>query len=131
MNLSQEIIQLCESVVADGTFNPSSTFLFRWHGRWLIDTNHGFERIKERSKIGLEGLKKLFQRAMDWVDRNARKAGEYLFFSKSLNQGFVAKIAGKNVKLITFLPFGKHNPKPGTKVEIVENYTEVDLDETC
>jgi hypothetical protein len=58
--------------------------------------------------------------------------GEYLFYSNKLKQGVIAAwdaIKAK-VKLITFLPKGRSNPKPGTEKIMIESieYTIVEID---
>jgi hypothetical protein len=112
----------------DGTFNYGSTFLFSWNGHWIIDTNHGWDRIKERSKLPIDKLKLLFQKALAQFDRGFYRNGqEILFFSNQLNQGFVGAVANnKNIRLITFLPPGRRTPMPGTAVALVESIDEAD-----
>lgn len=53
--------------------------------------------------------------------------GEYLFFSKSADQAYVAAVNSrqKQIRIVTVLPKGRSFPKPGTDKMIVEVAGEV------
>ncbi|MDX1532665.1 MAG: hypothetical protein R3230_00505 [Nitrosopumilaceae archaeon] len=55
--------------------------------------------------------------------------GEFIFFSKSWNQAYVATVDFTKmiVKVITVLPKGRSNPKPGTVRMIIEGVEYTDL----
>ena len=112
-----------EEGVLDDVLNMGSKFLYFWKNLWVMNTIHGAERIMQRSKLGIDGLKELFKRSIEKFKTMNTKAGEaLLFFSKSLNQGFVAAVGPQgNLRLITFLPPGKHHAKEGTLKVIMES----------
>jgi hypothetical protein len=120
---------LIDEGVLDDVLNLGSKFLYFWHGKWVMNTKHGLERILQRSKIGIDGLKKLFRTALEHFMKMQAEVGEtMLFFSKSLNQGFIAAVGPKkNLQLVTFLPPGKSFPKPGTEKIVVES-EEIQID---
>lgn len=112
-----------EEGVLDNVLNMGSKFLYFWHQKWIINTKHGLERIVQRMKLSVEQLKVLFRNAIESFEKMSRKAGdEILFYSKSLQQGFVSVVQPDgNLKLITFLPPGRSNPKPGTEKLVIES----------
>jgi hypothetical protein len=109
--------------IKDGVLDLKSRFLLHWKKHWIINTKHGLERIIERGELTAEQMKQLFQRALDkFANMKARVGEAFLFFSKSLNQGFVSAVNGHgDLTLITFLPRGRRNPKPGTDVALMES----------
>ena len=116
-----------EEGVLDDVLNMGSKFLYFWKNLWVMNTQHGAERIMQRSKLGSDGLKQLFKKAIEKFKKMPQAAGEaILFFSKSLNQGFVAAVGPQgNLRLITFLPPGKHFAKDGTLKVIMESDDEL------
>jgi len=107
----------------DGVLNLGSKFLFFWKNLWLLNTKHGLDRIIQRTTLTTDDIKTLFINAIEQFKTMTAKAGdEILFFSKSLNQGFVSGVdANGNLSLITFLPPGRSFPKPGTEKVVVED----------
>lgn len=85
---------------------------------------HGEERIKERSKLSPEQFTELLTKIRSKLSSLDIK-GEFLFYSKRLQQGLVAAwdAIKSKIKLITFLPKGKHFAKSGTEEIFVENIT--------
>jgi len=114
---------LDENVLQD-VLSLSSRFMYFWNNLWILNTKHGGERIGERNKLSADQIKVLFKRALDKL-ANLKLAlnKEVLFFSRSLNQGFVSVVVPEGLKLITFLPKGKSFPKPGTDKLVVESET--------
>ena len=99
---------------------------FWWNGRALFATTHGKERRTERGRSWLQ-IKSLYKRVLQKYSQMSVRAGEeILFYSRSLNQGIVTAVEGKNLRIITFLPPGRNNPMPGTTMAFVENFVEVD-----
>lgn len=128
--LNDKLTMMNEEILP-GVLNLGSRFLLYWKNHWILNTKHGLERILQRNLLSKEQLQKLFQKALDKFDQLKSRAGEYLFFSRSLNQGFIST-ADKdgNLVLITFLPPGRKNPMPGTEVKLIESteYTYVEVD---
>lgn len=56
------------------------------------------------------------------IPKTEKKDGEYLFYSKSKDIGYVAHVNHKErkVHVITVLPKNRSNPKPGTSKVLVE-----------
>jgi len=79
---------------------------------------------ERRPDMEVDDWKKLHRRVADYLQKSTKKqSGEYLFYSKSLQQGYVAVVAynTKTVKIITVLPRGRSNPDSNTTKIIVEN----------
>ena len=112
-----------EEGVLDNVLNIGSKFLYFWKNKWVMNTQHGLERILTRSKLGADGLKDLFKRAIEKFNKMGAETGEaILFYSKGLKQGFVAAVGPQgNLQLITFLPPGKHFAKDGTLKVVMES----------
>lgn len=112
-----------EEGILDNVLNMGSKFLYFWRNHWILNAAHGLERIIQRMKLSIDQLKLLFKTAIEKFDKMSTEVGqEILFYSKSLNQGFVSVVDnGGNLKLITFLPPGRSNPKPGTEKIVVES----------
>lgn len=108
--------------VLDNVLSMGSKFLYFWKNKWIINTAHGLERIIQRNMLSVDDLKRLFKEAIEKaLELGVHTGEEILFWSKSLKQGFVSAIDPQgNIKLITFLPKGKHTPKDGTEHIVVE-----------
>lgn len=114
-------------------------YIYKHRGKFIIDTKHSIDRKYERAKEGTFQLNEkelifIFEKIIEYCIKNENKwKNEYqtdmLFFSKSLNQGVVityredkyAKSNEKHVVILTYLPKGKSNPKPGTQKIITES----------
>jgi hypothetical protein len=96
---------------------------------WVIDpTIHAAAQAYDRRPdFELDDWKKLHRRSVEHImSQDLKKSGEYLFYSKSLDQAYVTAIdtARKTVRIITVLPKGKNRPNgPTTTQVIVENKT--------
>lgn len=108
--------------VLDDVLDLSSRFLYFWKNKWIINTAHGLDRIIQRNKLSVVELKRLFKEAIEKAIKLGVHTGEeILFWSKGLKQGFVSAVDSQgNIKLITFLPRGKHQPKTGTEHIVLE-----------
>ena len=118
--------------VLDNVLNLNSKFMYFWKNKWIINTAHGLDRILQRNKLTTDEMKRLFKVAIEKsIELGVHVGEEILFWSKGLRQGFVSAIDNQgNIKLITFLPRGKHQPKTGTEHVVVESkqYRVIELD---
>lgn len=93
-------------------------------------TTHAASQAKDRRpEFSLDDWKKMHAKVHDHVYNDQNKTnGEHLFHSKSQDQSYVANVDHKNkeIRVITVLPKGKHNPKEGTKKYTMEGF-EVEL----
>jgi hypothetical protein len=118
----------------EDALNLNSNVLYVWGKKKVITTTHGISRLIQRRSSNYKALKELFKRALMKLDQIATRVNEeILFFSSSLNQGFVAAVTNdQNLRLITFLPHGHNFAKSGTSVQFVENlsknYRVVEID---
>ena len=100
-------------------------FKFPYQGWTMFPSIHAAARSYERRPdMEVDDWKKLHRRVADYLQKSTKKqSGEYLFYSKSLQQGYVAVVAynTKTVKIITVLPRGRSNPDSNTTKIIVEN----------
>lgn len=101
----------------EGDFDLSKRIVFSWKGHKIVDTQHGKERIQQRNTLTDFQLIKLFQSAIEKVEKKKVKIGEkVVFWSKTLGQAFVALIDDvKDIILLTFYPrhvkpSGKNDP---------------------
>jgi hypothetical protein len=99
---------------------------------WKIDVSvhAAAQAFDRRPDFEYDDWMKLHQRAIDSFSKN-KVDGEYIYFSKSLDQGYVVAMSGraKSMRIITVLPKGRSNPKPGTKQMMVEG-VEIEILET-
>ena len=88
-----------------------------------------YERVKD---FTTEHWKKFFTKVIDTIVKRSLNSGEYLFFSRSMNQGSVLAYnkERRTINLITTLPKGRSNPKPGTDKVLVESieYQVIEID---
>ena len=111
-----------EENVLNDVLNLTSKYLYFWKDTWILNTKHGLERILQRSTLKPDQLKKLFKTAIEKAKSIGAKVGEnILFFSRSLNQGFVSSIGSDGIRLITFLPPGKSFAKDDTRKIVTES----------
>ena len=93
-------------------------------------TTHAASQAKDRRpEFSLDDWKKMHAKVHAHVTSDTSKTnGEHLFHSKSADQSYVANVDHKNkeIRVITVLPKGKHNPKEGTKKYTMEG-VEVEL----
>lgn len=95
--------------------------LYSWKNKWILSTRHGMERIKARLQIPFEEIKGLFKKSINKVLDKGLATGDYLFYSPELEYGYVGFVKpNQDIILITFLPKGRSNPKPGTEKYVVE-----------
>jgi hypothetical protein len=103
-------------------------YIFKYKGRWVIDTEHAAERRVQRGSVSLKEMETFFKNMIDTFLSEKRRGYNFLIFSRKLNQGIVIdyrldykKIdAQKHFIIVTFLPKGKSQPKSGTAVILIE-----------
>lgn len=131
--LKEEFVRFLDENV--GKLIKKDEYIFKYRDRFVIDTKHAFQRAIERNNLTEDELVTLYKNMIDAFlakgESYTERDGEYLFFSKSLQQGLVIgyeidKKAPKGHTLrdfitITFLPRGRSNPKAGTEKIIVES----------
>ena len=94
---------------------------YRWKDKWILATQHSLDQIGKRFKLSKDHLKSLFKKAIDKMLAKGLPAGPYVFYSPELEYGFVGAVKpNQDIVMITFLPKGRSNPKPGTEKIIVE-----------
>jgi hypothetical protein len=104
----------------------NETFL-KYRKKFVFDTKHSIDRAKDRNATR-EEVTIISKLAIDKL-KHEKTQQEYLVFSKSLNRGIVFdyrkdRYTGSDelyLYIITILPKGKKNPKPDTKLMLVEN----------
>lgn len=74
--------------------------------------------------------KDFHKKVYDKLETMQKKNGEFIFFSKKYQQAYVAAVNFNNnsVRVITILPKGRSNPKPGTVRFIIEGKVYTDLE---
>lgn len=115
---------------------PKGEYLFTHLKKWIIDTKHSTERAFDRLNLSTDDVKTIFKRMIEKHEKSKKPSGEYLYYSKQFRQGFVVdyrpdkrgKYPGNHFVIITVLPSGRSNPKPGTEKVMIEKH--VDLNET-
>lgn len=104
----------------DSAFN----FKFVHQGVAFVPSIHSASQAKDRRPdLSESDWKKLHRKAYWYIHDNNVKHGVFLFYSKELQQGYIAQVrpsrgtdgvsASKVVAVITVLPKGKHNPMGG------------------
>lgn len=90
----------------EGELALDRRIMFQWKGHKVVDTEHGKQRIKERSTLTDFQFIKLFQSAIQKVISKNVKIGEkVVFWSKTLGQAFIARVDdAKDLILLTFFP---------------------------
>jgi len=90
----------------DGDFDLSKRIIFSWKGHKVVNTEHGKQRIKQRSDLSDFQLLKMFKSAIEKVEKKKVKIGEkVVFWSKALGQAFIARVDDvKDLILLTFFP---------------------------
>lgn len=110
-------------------------YIFKHKGRWVIDTTHAAQRIVERGVFSAREMKFFFKKMIEkYLSLGSQYTNlnnpEFLFFSKSLNQGMIVayrrdfkKIDNqKHFVIITFFPRGSKRTKQGTETILLECY---------
>lgn len=114
----------------DSNFN----FIFKSEGYTINPGIHASAQAKDRRPdLSKDDWKKLHRKVIWFIKDNKLKYGTYLFYNEQIQQGYVADINNKEIKVVTVLPRGKYFPKneDGVKTELalVEELQENMLDE--
>lgn len=100
--------------------NSSINFVFKVQGWEIQPTIHAASQQSiRRPDLDQEDWKRLHRNVIHGAPKNI-KTGEYLFFSRSFDQGYVAAYNRKRLRIVTVLPKGRGNPKDGTTKILVE-----------
>lgn len=99
---------------------------------WLINpTIHACAQAHlRRPDFDINDWKIIHSRMMAYIINNVGQIkGDYVFFSKSLNQGYVVEIINskKRINIVTVLPKGRSQPKNNTEKVIIENRVIIDI----
>ncbi len=80
------------------------------------------QAVERRPDLTKTDWAKMHQTAVKYLVVNKYKSGDYVIFSKSLEQGYVIEYSTlqKLINIITCLPKGKSTPKEGTRKLVVE-----------
>lgn len=99
----------------DSSFN----FVFKTEGFLFDPSYHASAQAKDRRpEFKKDDWKKLHRNVKFAMKKAKVKEGYHLFYSKSLEQGYVSYVKrGRTIKIITVLPKYKHNPKGGDQQE--------------
>lgn len=110
-------------------------YIFKHGGRWVIDTNHAAQRMGERNSYSNKEIEGFFRRMINkYLSMGPEYTNlnnpEFLFFSKSMNQGMIIayrkdfkKIdSKKHFVVVTFFPKGSKRVKRGTDIIMIESY---------
>lgn len=103
-------------------------YIFKYKGRWVIDTEHAAERRVQRGSVSLKEMETFFKNMIEKFLSEKRRGSNFLIFSRKLNQGLVIDYrldykkvdTQKHFIIVTFLPRGKSQPKSGTAVILIE-----------
>lgn len=94
------------------------------HDGWQIDPSvHAASQAKDRRpQMPVDGWNAMHKRVIAALPKKA-KGGDYLFYSKSDKQGYIASVnvKKKRIRVITVLPPKKSNAKPGTHRMVIES----------
>lgn len=110
-------------------------YILKHKGRWVIDTTHAAQRIVERGVFSVKEMEFFFKKMIEkYLSLGSRYTNlnnpEFLFFSKSLNQGMIVayrrdfkKVDNqKHFVIVTFFPRGSRRTKKGTETILLESY---------
>lgn len=105
--------------------NKSKFKLYKDRG-WTFDPSiHASSQAQDRHpNTSYDDWKKVHRNVVDGIKKlKGAKNGDYLFFSKSADVGYVASVnfSRKVVRIVTVLPKSRGNAKPGTEKIMVES----------
>ena len=119
-------------------------YIFKHKGRWVIDTDHAAARIVQRGQISERAMEFFFRKMIEkYLSMGPKYTNlnnpEFLFFSKSVNQGMIIayrrdykKIdSQKHFIIVTFFPRGNRRARPGTDtimLEYLSKYQVIEID---
>ena len=100
-------------------------FVFKYQSWTIQPSIHSAAQAYDR-RPGFEedDWKSLHRKVVKHLNQERmKKNGDYLFYSKSMQQGYVCMVSYSNkmIKLITVIPKGRSRPKDRTTKVVVEN----------
>jgi len=105
------------------SFKKKAGVIFSYLGKKIIATKHAIERNLERFKKAWNDskVKEYFKKVIETLKN--KRAGFYLIYSKSMEQGMIFKNEPEkeDAVIITILPKMKKFPKPGTLLIQIES----------
>lgn len=108
------------------TSDSNLFFHYPYKGWKFAATIHAAaQEFDRRPDMDEENWKDFHRRVYDKIQKMKPINGEFIFFSKKYQQGYVAAVDFEinSVRVITVLPKGKSRPKPGTIRMIIEGKT--------
>jgi hypothetical protein len=110
-------------------------YIFKHKGRWVIDTSHAAARIVQRGQISAREMEFFFRKMIEkYLSMGPKYTNlnnpEFLFFSKSVNQGMIIAYRRdykridnqKHFIIVTFFPRGNRRARPGTDTIMLERF---------
>jgi len=107
---------------SDSSFN----FPFKYRDTSFDTSTHAASQAKDRRpEFTKDDWKDLHKKTAITIRKEQLKNGWFLFYSKSMEQGYIGVLKNNKFKAITVLPKGKHNPQGGnaggtTELEMME-----------
>lgn len=94
-----------------------------------ISVHAAAQAYDRRPEFEFNQWKDLHRKAINGIGKGS---GDFIVYSKSMEQGYVVSVSNrkKHLKVVTVLPRGRKNPKPGTELVLVEqmfNNNEIEL----
>jgi hypothetical protein len=127
-----------------GDLDFTDEYLFKHKSRWVIDTDHAAERMVQRKQLSSKQMEFFFRKMIEkYMSMGSKYTNlnnpEFLFFSKSLNQGMIIAFrrdykridSKKHFIIITFFPRGNKRARPGTEtilLEYLKKYQVIEID---
>lgn len=100
------------------------TFPFRYIGYKVEPSIHAAAQAHlRRPDMDRDTWKKMHRNVVMTIKGKNLGTGDYVFYSKSLKQAYVASYntRQKMIRVLTVLPEGRSNPKPGTTRMVTES----------
>lgn len=101
----------------------SFMFPFRYIGYMIKPSIHAAAQAHiRRPDMTTDDWKKLHRNVVMTIKEKSLTSGEYVFYSRSMKQAYVSVYDSRRrlLKIVTVLPEGRSNPKPGTKRMVTE-----------
>lgn len=101
--------------------NAAINFVFKVNGWEFSPSIHAAsQQYIRRPDMSQDDWKRMHRNVIHGAPKGM-KNGEYLFFSKSFDQGYVVVYNNRKVRIVTVLPKSKGHAKDGTTKVIVES----------
>lgn len=85
------------------------------------------QEVERAPEMDEDDWKAMHRRAVWAIKDGKHKRGDFIVFSKSFDRGYVLTVDNKKrqIRIITVLPKGRKNPKPGTDLLMVESVNDL------